>query len=128
MATMVKTMKEKGVVPGLLKNLLAAIHIDNLEQYQSYAVNPKEALKHSMVIGVQQPKPKGSNIPIEAETNSSILNLEPRTKRPSLRYVPTHSNVPQYTKPQAIVEETRRCKKEYFTYNSENENKIVTDF
>ena len=47
-------MKEKGTVPGLIKDSFSSIHIDNLEQYQRHAVNSSTALAHSLIIDVQQ--------------------------------------------------------------------------
>ena len=108
MASVVKSMKEKGTVPGLIKDSFSAIHIDNLEQYQRYAVNPSTALAHSLIIGVQQPR-----------CNESMNQyLEPRVKRPSLDYHPSHTTIPEYSSPNTIQEEMRQCEERNFLYDS----------
>ena len=48
---MVKSMKDKGVVPGLMNELVDGIYNENPKQYQSYAINPSKLLHHSTVIG-----------------------------------------------------------------------------
>ena len=39
-ASLVKSMKNKGNVPGLINDMRAFVHIDNLEQYQRYSGDP----------------------------------------------------------------------------------------
>ena len=126
MATMVKSMKDKSVVPELMKELVAAIHIDNLEQYQCYAINPSKSLHHSMVIGVQQPKTGDEDV----DKTEPVILLEPRKKRPSLDYQQKHINIPVYMRPDSAVteKEKRLCNKEDFLYDSEKDTKIISEF
>ena len=126
MATMVKSMKDKSVVPELMKELVAAIHIDILEQYQHYAINLSKSFYHSMVIGVQQPKIGDEDV----HKTEPVILLKPRKKRPSLDYQQKHTNIPVYTRPDTAVRETekRLCKREDFLYDSEKDTKIISEF
>ena len=99
MASLEKSMKNTGNVPGLITDMRLVVHIDNSEQYQRYSRDPIAALQHSFVIGLQQPK-VGSNTLENEQSNISVdQSIEPRSKRPSLTYHPTHEEIPCYSFP-----------------------------
>ena len=119
MAAMVKDMKLAGNVPGLVPSLRSFLHLDNLEQYQRYSRNPTTALKHSLVIGIEQPNLKEATLDID----EPIRQIVPRNRRPSRVYHPTLTAIPAYSVPEETSHEKRQCKVEHFTYNNDVNDK-----